>query len=101
MSSFKFPKQPEAGEYEIPNFEVNLFNIEKSRKKHLSLASTRRRRLDKKQQQTSENTAMAEENNSGNNDIVTFTEQELEEFKNSMVAKNIMSSSTEPYLFQA
>ena len=62
MSSFKFPKQPE-GEYEIPNFEVNLFNIEKSRKKHLSLASTRRRRLDKKQQQTSENTAMAEEKN--------------------------------------
>ncbi|KXJ28634.1 hypothetical protein AC249_AIPGENE19403 [Exaiptasia diaphana] len=40
---------------------------------------------------------MAEENNNGNNDIVTLTKQELEEFKNSIVAKNTKKSMVWQY----
>jgi hypothetical protein len=94
--TYNFPKQTDEP-YELPNFQFDFPKDLETQEKPLTLASTRRR-LREKQQKPEKQTTVAtitnmcdsksESGTSKEVEIITYTEDELEEFKESMVAKN-------------
>ena len=93
--TYFFPKQPDDF-YELPTFQFK-FDALKNLEKPLTLSTTRHRRSEKQQQQQStvmcdsRQDAVANQNTVGG--IVTYTDDELEKFKDNMVAKNTKKST--------
>ena len=101
--TYSFPKLPDDLYTEIPNFEFEFDALERL-KKPLTLSSTRRRRSKQQQQQTSEKDmcdsrpdAVESQPIGQTGGIVAYSDDELKEFKESMVAKNTKKSTFVPY----